>query len=645
MQPLSDALGSVPPTASDSSTARPASPILQPQQRPPPSASAPSPINPPSAVAAVAPSTASRAAVSPFLALSPSELRTFSASLLRRLHEAPYPDVCGDLHLLRDVLSACLSQPQHRNTQLFLQPNLYPLLVACLSRHALPISAECDAIQDVCQLALSLTVQHLQLAVGGDADAGKGVAGCVAMHEFPPACFAVPEPPAVAAASIPGVPAGFSFGGYSGTAWTANGATSVLASAVPAAGVTVTAASSSDATTIPQSSAFQPAASSDAASQSLAAASSSSTAEPHKSSSHTPASLTPTASTTSTAPTDPSFATAPDAVQPSTEASPSAPPQPLMDATSAANAASALQPAVVVTSSQSNPSSAPSSAPPSPPRAALTTASTSGLSTPSSSSSTPSLALSRALTPSTSLLHAKTAAPLCAYTTFLPTLQALHPISPQRQPSPDYAAHLDIPLMDCLDLLLSSEHEYYRQCTPEFPCPRAANDVELTGAYCEWRDALQPGEWVDVYLRGRWRCGQLSATPVDEQHVEVAFEGPSAFDNIWAGRRELVERHSNLFAPPYSKTRPALHPSQQWRFELGPHLQLDALDTVQKWWDTRTHSHSTPQRHVPLWFLLTLVSSCMPSIPAVLRQVYCARAGGARRPRAHRVRRLDVQVR
>ena len=84
--------------------------------------------------------------MAPFLALSPSELRTFTSSLLTRLHDAPYPDVCGDLHLLRDVLSLCLQQPECRNTQLFLQSSLYPSLDAVLSRHALPISAECDAI-------------------------------------------------------------------------------------------------------------------------------------------------------------------------------------------------------------------------------------------------------------------------------------------------------------------------------------------------------------------------------------------------------------------------------------------------------------------------------------------------------------------
>ena len=143
--------------------------------------------------------------------------------------------------------------------------------------------------------------------------------------------------------------------------------------------------------------------------------------------------------------------------------------------------------------------------------------------------------------------------------------------------------------MDCLDLLLSSEHDYYRQCTPEYPCPRAVNDVEVTGPYCEWRDALQPGEWVDVWLRGRWRCGQLQAA-VDEQRVEVAFEGPSVHDNIWPGRRDVVERHSSCLAPLYSKTRPALHPSQHWRFALTNHSQLDALDTVQKWWSEAVHT-------------------------------------------------------
>ena len=140
--------------------------------------------------------------------------------------------------------------------------------------------------------------------------------------------------------------------------------------------------------------------------------------------------------------------------------------------------------------------------------------------------------------------------------------------------------------MDCLDLLLSSEHEYYRQCTPEYPCPRAINDVELTAEYCEWRDALQPGEWVDVWLRGRWRCGQLLSA-VDEQRVELAFDGPSSHDNIWPGRRELVEQHSNVFAPLYSKTRPTLHQSQHWRLALAPHSPLDALDTVQKWYTAR----------------------------------------------------------
>ena len=154
------------------------------------------------------------------------------------------------------------------------------------------------------------------------------------------------------------------------------------------------------------------------------------------------------------------------------------------------------------------------------------------------------------------------------------------------QPASDFPAHLDAPLMDCLDLLFSSDHEYYRQCAPEWPCPRGANDVEATAPYCEWRDALQPGEWVDVWLRGRWRCAQLLPA-VDEQRVEVAFEGPSCFENVWMGRREIVERHSNVFAPLYSKTRPTLPQSQHWRFALTVNSPLDALDTVQKWYTAR----------------------------------------------------------
>ena len=212
MQTSPSVTGTVPTPTSTTSTPGPGSPASRPQQHPPTSAPA-SPHTTPTTPTAAA--TASRLNVSPFLTLSPAELRTFSTSLLKRLHDAPYPDVCSDLHLLRDVLSQCLHHPDYRNTQLFLQSSLYPSLDACLSRHALPISAECDAIQDVCQLALHIISQHLMLAVGGDAEPGKGVAGCVAMHEFPPACFAVPEPPVVptaATTTATGVPAGSASG-------------------------------------------------------------------------------------------------------------------------------------------------------------------------------------------------------------------------------------------------------------------------------------------------------------------------------------------------------------------------------------------------------------------------------------------------
>ena len=141
--------------------------------------------------------------------------------------------------------------------------------------------------------------------------------------------------------------------------------------------------------------------------------------------------------------------------------------------------------------------------------------------------------------------------------------------------------------MDCLDLILSNEHDYYRQCTPEYPSSRGVNDVDASHSeYVAWRDGLVIGDWVDVWLRGRWRCGQLVAA-VDEQHVEVAFEGPSMHENVWSGRRELLERHSNLLAPLYSKTRPSLQPNQHWRFTLTANSPIDALDTVQKWYTAR----------------------------------------------------------
>ena len=562
-----------PPMAS---TSGPVSPLSRSQEFQSTSA----PISPrtaptkPSASANAA-TNATRTDESPFLTLSPAELRTFSTSLLKRLSDAPYPDVCGDLHLLRDVLSQCLHHPNYRNSQLFLQSSLHPSLDACLSRHALPISAECDAIQDVCQLALHIIVQHLMMAVGDEPDAGKGVAGCVAMHEFPHVCFQVPEPPVVPAAAVTsvGVPAGFSFGGYHGMGWTAPSVLTAVADAVQA-GPSAAVAISSNAALSSTSSGDT--ITSTLSSSTAAAAVSSSSASTASSVLQPPSSPSPN-TTVSAAEPD---ATTPSADAPST-----------MSALPAAAICTTPQPSASDTSTHATSLSAPASTPASP-AVKPTMASVSGLSTPSSSSSSPGLALSRALTPSTSLLHAKTAAPICAYTSFLPTLQALHPIPPNRQSSPDFAPHLDVPLMDCLDLLFSTEHEYYRQCTPEYPCPRAVNDVELTGPYCEWRDALHTGEWVDVYLRGRWRCGQLLPA-VDEQRVEVHFEGPSVHDNVWPGRREVVDRHSNLFAPLYSQTRPNLHPSQHWRFTLSTHSQLDALDTVQKW-SAAPHNHTRP---------------------------------------------------
>ena len=192
--------------------------------------------------------------------------------------------------------------------------------------------------------------------------------------------------------------------------------------------------------------------------------------------------------------------------------------------------------------------------------------------------------MSRVMTPSTSLLHSRTPAPPCCYTPFLPCLHSLYPLPP-RPPLGPSRLSLDPLYLDLLDLLLNDSHPFYTQHGHERPLPPLPNDVQDTPEWRRWNDALRPGQWVDVWLRGRWRPALILGE--SQGMREVQFEGPSTHESLNNQRREWLDGSAPVYAEAYSRSRFPLPQAQQWRYGLKEGSSLDALDTVQKYYTAK----------------------------------------------------------
>ena len=579
------------------------------QQSAPPGAGPPSPSSeggaagpplptaPPSApTPASPPSPPSESAL---LSLPLHEFRQLCSTLVKRLHEAS-PDIQPELRRVLELLRLCAGWGDSEHGRLFLREWAVQTVEAVLRRHYIPDAGDCDVVVEVVQAALSLVCHHLTVTTPQPAPP------LPPLTAFPAHTFDAPQPPppmqgggllAFPALSFTGAAAGtHGLTGLVGSTSSGTGAASLSSSPVSTspsshltfatAATTAVADSSSAASSLLSSSApasapdpgtaLAPVVESSGVEEAAeAAASSSSTSDPSAAplSLSQPSAAPDAASTLLSAIGDPPPAatqsaaapTAASATLPTTAADPTAavlsdaapPPVP-----SASTAVPLSYTAPLPSSVQASPASSKSSTQP----------------------GTPGLVLSRTMTPSTSLLHARTPAPPSAYSSFLPVLHTLYPLPARAAVAPSRLS-LDPVFLDLLELLLNDSHFFYTQYGHERPLPKLPNDVVDTPEWRAFNDALVPGDWVDVHVHGRWRPGLFMQQSHSKR--EVVFEGPATHESHNNQRREWLDRSVPIYAKAFSRSRFPLPPAQQWRYALQVGGSLDALDTVQKYYTAK----------------------------------------------------------